>query len=72
MLIPIKIYPAYWIFTGILSLLLAQGDILQTLIWMVIILVSVVFHEFGHALTAKMVWQKASHRACCDGRADIP
>lgn len=58
MRIPIKIYPAYWIFTGVLSLLLGRGDILQILIWMVIIFVSVVFHEWGHALTAKMFGRK--------------
>lgn len=44
----------YWIFTAILSFLLAKGNILQLFIWMVIIFVSVVFHEWGHALTAKM------------------
>jgi stage IV sporulation protein FB len=54
MTIPITIRPTYWIFTGILSLLLGQWNILQMFIWMVIIFVSVLFHEFGHALTAKM------------------
>ncbi len=52
--IPITIYPAYWIFTGILSLLLAGGDIVQIFIWMGIIFVSIIFHELGHALTAKI------------------
>ncbi len=52
--IPVKVTPAYWIFTGILSLLLARGDILQTFIWLAIIFISVLFHEYGHALTAKM------------------
>lgn len=50
--IPITISPAYWIFTSLLSLLLAQGNLVQTLLWMAIIFVSVLFHEFGHALTA--------------------
>lgn len=57
-MIPVKIYPIYWIFTGILSLLLGGGNILQSLVWMVIIFVSVLFHEFGHALTAKMFGRK--------------
>jgi stage IV sporulation protein FB len=56
--IPIIIHPAYWIFTGILSFLLAEGNILQIFIWMAIIFVSVVFHEFGHALTARMFGRK--------------
>jgi stage IV sporulation protein FB len=57
-MIPVKIYPIYWIFTAILSLLLGGGNILQSLVWMVIIFVSVLFHEFGHALTAKMFGRK--------------
>ncbi len=57
-MIPVKIYPIYWIFTAILSLLLAGGNIMQALVWMVIIFVSVLFHEFGHALTAKMFGRK--------------
>lgn len=58
MTIPVTIRPAYWIFTGILSLMLADGNITQTLVWMVIIFVSVLFHEFGHAITAKMFGRK--------------
>ncbi|MBP7074252.1 MAG: M50 family metallopeptidase [Rhabdochlamydiaceae bacterium] len=57
-MIPVKIYPIYWIFTAILSLLLGGGNIIQSLVWMVIIFVSVLFHEFGHALTAKMFGRK--------------
>jgi len=53
MKIPIKIHPAYWIFTGILSFLLADLNPLQALLWMGIIFISVLFHELGHALTAK-------------------
>ncbi len=56
--IPFKISPAYWIFTGILSFLLGRGDIFQTVIWFLIIFVSVVFHEYGHALTAKLFGRK--------------
>ncbi len=57
-MIPITIRPAYWIFTGILSLLISRGNPLQLIIWMVIIFVSVLFHELGHALTAKMFGRK--------------
>ncbi len=54
MKIPVTIRPAFWLFTGILSFILSDGNITQALIWMVIIFVSVLFHEYGHALTAKM------------------
>ena len=53
--IPITITPAYWIFTAILSFLLAGGNALQAVLWMVIIFISIVFHEFGHALTAYLL-----------------
>lgn len=57
-MIPVRIFPIYWIFTAILSLLLADGNIFQGFIWMAIIFVSILFHEFGHALTAKMFGRK--------------
>lgn len=57
-MIPVRIFPIYWIFTAILSLLLAGGNIFQAIIWMAIIFVSILFHEFGHALTAKMFGRK--------------
>lgn len=57
-MIPVTIRPAYWIFTAVLSLLLSEGNPLQLIIWMVIIFVSVLFHEYGHALTAKIFGRK--------------
>jgi len=57
-MIPVRIFPIYWIFTAILSLLLASGNIFQSVIWMAIIFVSILFHEYGHALTAKMFGRK--------------
>lgn len=50
--IPIIIHPAFWIFALIIGFLNAGGDLIATLIWVGIIFVSVLFHEFGHALTA--------------------
>src|SRR4051812_20886609 len=56
--IPISIYPFFW--------LLAVGigwintfNILGTSIWIGIIFVSVLVHEYGHALTAIFFGQKA-------------
>ncbi len=57
-MIPVRIFPIYWIFTAILSLIITSGDIFQAVIWMAIIFVSILFHEFGHALTAKMFGRK--------------
>jgi stage IV sporulation protein FB len=52
--IPITIYPTFWILAGIISIFLGQDDVLKMVIWLVVIFVSVLFHEFGHALTALM------------------
>lgn len=49
--IPILIYPTFWLFAGLIGFLNSQS-LLGTLIWVGIIFVSVLFHEYGHALTA--------------------
>lgn len=50
--IPITIYPSFWILAALIALILGQGDFLKIVIWVFVIFVSVLFHEFGHALTA--------------------
>lgn len=49
--IPIRIHPAFWIFAALIGFL-NSGTFLGTVFWVGIILVSVLFHEFGHALSA--------------------
>ena len=56
--IPVIIHPFFWIFAGILGWL-ASGTFMGMLIWMGIIFFSVLFHEFGHALTALFFKQEA-------------
>lgn len=51
--IPISIYPTFWLFAALIGYLNTLSFI-GTLIWVAIIFVSVLFHEFGHALTALM------------------
>lgn len=51
--ISLKVRPTFFLVAGLLGFLSA-GDLLGTLIWVVIIFVSVLFHEFGHALAALM------------------
>ncbi len=52
--IPIIIFPAFWIFSFLIAFLLSSGNFPQMFIWVGVIFVSVLFHEFGHALTASM------------------
>jgi Zn-dependent protease len=50
--IPITIYPTFWILAALIAILFGEGDWLKMFIWVGVIFVSVLFHEFGHALTA--------------------
>ena len=50
--IPIAIYPSFWVLAALIALVLGQGDFLKIAIWILVIFISVLFHEFGHALTA--------------------
>ncbi len=49
--IPIAIYPTFWLFAGLIGYFNSMSFV-GTLIWIGIIFVSVLFHEYGHALTA--------------------
>lgn len=49
--IPVTIHPTFWIFAALIGFLNSMSFV-GTLIWVGIIFVSVLFHEFGHALTA--------------------
>ncbi|MBA3957963.1 MAG: M50 family metallopeptidase [Parachlamydiaceae bacterium] len=57
--IPITIYPVFWILAGLIGWMNAQ-TLTGTGIWIVVIVVSVLIHEFGHALTAVAFGQNAS------------
>lgn len=56
--IPLSIHPFFWLFASFIGWL-NSGTLLGTLIWLGIIVVSVIFHEYGHALTAVFFKQKA-------------
>ncbi|MBS0625184.1 MAG: stage IV sporulation protein FB [Verrucomicrobia bacterium] len=56
--IPVAIHPFFWVLAAFIGWLYGQS-ILGMLIWIGIIFVSVLFHEYGHALTAVAFKQKA-------------
>lgn len=56
--IPVSIYPFFWVVAFLIGWL-STASIPATFIWAGIILVSVIVHEFGHALTAVAFGQKA-------------
>ena len=56
--IPISIHPAFW-FVALFIGWIGSSSVEGTVIWTTIILFSVLFHEFGHALTATAFGQTA-------------
>lgn len=65
--IPIRIYPFFWFvafaigwLNSYASISSLNGKIIGTLVWVIIIVISIIIHEFGHALTSLAFGQKAS------------
>jgi Zn-dependent protease len=56
--IPIAIHPFFWIMAALIGWMYS-GSLFGMLIWIGIVLVSVIIHEFGHALTAVAFGQEA-------------
>jgi len=56
--IPIHIFPFFWLLILMIGWL-NSSSIVGTAIWSVVILVSVLIHEYGHALTALIFGQSA-------------
>lgn len=56
--IPIRIYPLFWVLILMIGWL-NTNTLAGTLIWAVVIIISVLLHEFGHALTANLFGQRA-------------
>lgn len=56
--IPIHIFPFFW-FLILMIGWLNSLTLIGTVIWSIVILVSVLIHEYGHALTALMFGQRA-------------
>lgn len=56
--IPIRIHPFFWLIAGLIGWLTSQSA-LGTGLWVLVITVSILLHEFGHALTARYFGQTA-------------
>lgn len=71
MRIPVKINPGFFIVAALIGLL-NSFTFIGTLAWIGIIFVSVLVHEFGHALTAKLFGQKPRIELVAFGGITIP
>lgn len=49
--IPVRIRPTFWLFAAVIGFLISHS-LVGMVTWVALILVSVLFHEYGHALTA--------------------
>lgn len=56
--IPITIHPFFWLFAALIGWL-NTNTLVGTLIWIVVIIISVFIHELGHALSAIYFGQQA-------------
>lgn len=56
--IPISIHPIFWIMAFGIGWLNSNQDVIETIMWMVVITISILIHEFGHALTARAFGQQ--------------
>jgi Zn-dependent protease len=48
--IPVRVHPSFFLTTALINLGLLDRDLARLLVWMVIVFVSVLIHELGHAL----------------------
>lgn len=54
--IPVRVHPLFWLITLLLG---ASGDILLIPIWLLVIFVSILVHELGHALAFRRYGQRS-------------
>ena len=57
--IPIAIHPFFWVLAAFIGWINSQGSVTGMAVWIGIIFVSVLIHEYGHALTSVLFKQKA-------------
>ena len=50
--IPVTIYPLFWLCAAFLGFMYSGGQLGALLLWVVVIFISVLVHEYGHASTA--------------------
>ncbi|MEX0610893.1 MAG: site-2 protease family protein [Pirellulales bacterium] len=51
--IPVRVHPFFWLVSLLLGMGGGEADPLQTLIWVVVVFVSILVHELGHAFTQR-------------------
>ncbi|MCB1110727.1 MAG: site-2 protease family protein, partial [Chlamydiia bacterium] len=73
--VPLKISPFFWVTAGLIGLINSAGTghtIILTLIWIGVIFVSILVHEYGHALTSRYFGQQPRIHLVAFGGLTIP
>ncbi len=52
--VPVRIHPFFWLVSAIMGFQSFENDIPAVLLWMACVFVSILVHEFGHALMSKV------------------
>ncbi len=55
--IPVRVHPLFWLIAVLLGS--SSGGLLQLLIWVLVVFVSILMHEFGHALAMRHYGQSS-------------
>lgn len=56
--IPVRVHPFFWVMTLLFGA--STGDVVYLLVWIVVVFVSILIHELGHALVMRFYGQPAS------------
>jgi len=75
MKIPLKISPFFWVTAGLIGWINSAGTdhtFVLTLIWIGVIFVSILVHEYGHALTSLYFGQQPRIQLIAFGGLTIP
>src|SRR6185503_219374 len=54
--IPVRVHPLFWLLTLLLG---ATGDLISLLVWVLVVFVSILVHELGHAFTMRYFGQSS-------------
>jgi stage IV sporulation protein FB len=54
--IPIRVHPLFWLLTLLLG---ATGDLVQLVVWVLVVFVSIIVHELGHAFAMRYFGQSS-------------
>jgi stage IV sporulation protein FB len=68
--IPVRVHPLFWMIAILLGA--SSNDIVQILIWVLVVFVSILIHELGHALVMRVYGQASQIVLHISGGLTIP